>query len=1306
MTQTKSVFNQFIGKYQLSKTLRFELKPVGNTGKLLEGNNIFSQDKRLAEQYEKAKPYFDELHRMFVKESFSKEKLKSLRTNSFADAYETILATAKKALTNEQKKQYADERKILLKEICRLLEETGNDWKNQYSDRETIGKNGKKKKIKFSSTGYKILTDEAVLHILMDNFPGESEIFSPFLGFFTYFYKFNETRENFYKDDGAGTAVATRAVENLERFLRNKHIVENEYGHRKKEIGLTDDEISVLTDIERYKNRFLQASIDEYNAIIGGRSETEKSVNKKVNEYRQKTGNKIPFLAKLHKQILGEKDKKEIVSIEDEKSLLEQLQSFSLESEKYNRVARELLMGVFKRRTKEFDLSKIFVSHSAVNTLSSKYFTDWTILKGALADTDFTSLAQIQNALNQSGETPATDLFKVEIQEKATFDKTRNHFNNFLAVFINEASDRINDCTATLNELKKDDFWKTGKIDPRKEKQTDRGTQQIGLITAYLNACRDAHRMVKYFALEKNKQWVEPEDGKDERFYGSYQEYYENYHFFPFYDACRNFLTKKPSDEGKIKLNFNNSQLLSGWDKNKEKEKLGVILRKDGTYYLGIINKDRNDIFDEKKHPEAYKVVDDSYEKMEYKLFPDPKRMIPKIAFAEGNKEAFCWTREIQDIKDEYARFQEEKMNDRNSWKKKFDQKKLSALIAYYQYCLIKGGYQKTFDFKWRKPEEYTGIGEFNDEIAHQNYRLRFVPVDSKYVDEKVERGELFFFKIYGKDFADGAKGIKNIHSLYFLQLFSSENLNLNPPALQMSGNAEIFYREPSVKDKDTIVTKKGTKIEKKDTEVYHYKRYTEPKVFFHVPISINAGAGKTPNPKQFNHGLNVKLLVKQAEDIKIIGIDRGEKHLAYYSVINQRGEILEQESLNKIEVKTKDGIKWIDYHKLLDDKEKERLANRQSWLPLRQIKDLKRGFVGHAVKKICDLVIQHDAIVVLEDLNMRFKQIRGGIERSVYQQFEKALIDKLGYLVFKDKTNIHTPGGILNGYQLSAPFVSFKKIGKQTGIIFYVQAAYTSVTDPVTGFRKNVYIGNSDSQDKIKRAVETFDAIGWDGKKQSYFFIYNPINFVSDKDKGNTYSKDWTIYANVPRILRQQNKLGRWTSKPENPNDMLVKLFETWKFENHKSTDMKAEILLKQKRRELTGKKEFDGKERDFWHSFIYIFNIILSIRNSFSKRPTVDDAGNVTAEGENIDFIASPVRPFFTTPSKYSKPNFANFENRFIGPTEAKKDFLADFNGDANGAYNIARKGIMILKRIQKNPEKPELYLNKKDWDEYVSG
>jgi len=43
-------------------------------------------------------------------------------------------------------------------------------------------------------------------------------------------------------------------------------------------------------------------------------------------------------------------------------------------------------------------------------------------------------------------------------------------------------------------------------------------------------------------------------------------------------------------------------------------------------------------------------------------------------------------------------------------------------LIAYYQQCLERGGYKEEFNLSWKQPNEYAGIGEFNNDIARQNY--------------------------------------------------------------------------------------------------------------------------------------------------------------------------------------------------------------------------------------------------------------------------------------------------------------------------------------------------------------------------------------------------------------------------------------------------------------------------------------------------------------------------------------------------------------------------------------------------------
>lgn len=61
-------------------------------------------------------------------------------------------------------------------------------------------------------------------------------------------------------------------------------------------------------------------------------------------------------------------------------------------------------------------------------------------------------------------------------------------------------------------------------------------------------------------------------------------------------------------------------------------------------------------------------------------------------------------------------------------------------------------------------------------------------------------------------------------------------------------------------------------------------------------------------------------------------------------------------------------------------------------------------------------------------------------------------LIDKLNCYVDKQK-DAEDIGGVLHPLQLTSKFESFRKLGKQSGWLFYIPAWNTSKIDPVTGF-------------------------------------------------------------------------------------------------------------------------------------------------------------------------------------------------------------------------------------------------------------
>jgi CRISPR-associated protein Cpf1 len=107
-----------------------------------------------------------------------------------------------------------------------------------------------------------------------------------------------------------------------------------------------------------------------------------------------------------------------------------------------------------------------------------------------------------------------------------------------------------------------------------------------------------------------------------------------------------------------------------------------------------------------------------------------------------------------------------------------------------------------------------------------------------------------------------------------------------------------------------------------------------------------------------------------------------------------------------------------------------------------------------------------------------------------------------------------------------------------------------------------------------------------------------------------------------------------------------------------------KNNLNLKENINNQIQEKNLDWK---FLDSLFFYFKLLNNIRNSNTK--------------EDKDIISCP-------------KCWYNSDDWFQWKT---------FNWDANWAYNIARKWIIILDRIDENWEKPDLFISNKDWDEF---
>ena len=431
-------------------------------------------------------------------------------------------------------------------------------------------------------------------------------------------------------------------------------------------------------------------------------------------------------------------------------------------------------------------------------------------------------------------------------------------------------------------------------------------------------------------------------------------------------------------------------------------------------------------------------------------------------------------------------------------------------------------------------------------------------------------------------------------------------------------------------------------------------KRFTLDHFEFHVPITVNFKGRCKENINELANDY-----IRKNKNIHIIGIDRGERNLLYFVMIDQHGKIVPgmQFSLNK--------IGNTDYHKLLEIREDERQRARQSWDTIEGIKNLKEGYLSIVIHEIATAMIRHNAIVVLEDLNFGFKRGRQKVEKQVYQKFEQMLIDKLNYLIDKE-AEPNESGGALKAYQLTSKFESFQKIGKQSGFLFYVPAWNTSKIDPVTGFA-NLFDTKYESVEKTKDFLNKFDTIQYNPNRDWFEFTFDYSKFTTKADGSR---KTWTACSTGNRIhtFRNPDKNNNWDNRELQVTAEFKRLFNLYNIDYRKN--LKKNILSQADKTFFYNEKA----NQDSPLGLLQLFNLMLQMRNSITNT--------------EIDYLISPIAD----------------ENGFYFDSRHADENLPQ-NADANGAYNIARKGLWMLEKIRSTPdEQLKLAMSNKDWLQFA--
>lgn len=528
--------------------------------------------------------------------------------------------------------------------------------------------------------------------------------------------------------------------------------------------------------------------------------------------------------------------------------------------------------------------------------------------------------------------------------------------------------------------------------------------------------------------------------------------------------------------------------------------------------------------------------------------------------------------------------------------------------------------------------------------------------VSESFINQLVDQGKLYLFKIWNKDFSKFSKGTPNMHTLYWKMLFDERNLA--DVVYKLNGQAEVFYRKCSLDIADTTVHPANHAIANKnkqndkqqstfDYEIVKDRRYTVDKFQFHVPITMNFKAIGKDNINE-----SVQEIIRNGGIEHVIGIDRGERHLLYLSLIDLKGNIVKQMTLNDIVNEYRGNYYITNYKDLLTEREGNRTEARRNWKKIENIKDIKQGYLSQVVHIISKMMVEYNAIVVLEDLNKGFMRGRQKIERSVYEQFEKMLIDKLNYYVDK-RTFAEEPSGLLHALQLTSKLESFKKLGKQSGCLFYILAWNTSKIDPITGF-VNLFDTRYTNADKARKFFSDFDSIRYNADKDWFEFAFDYNNFTTKADGTRTH---WTLctYGSRIRTSRNPAKLNQWDSQEVVLTDEFKKAFADAGIDIY--GNLKESICAL--------------KDKEYLKPLMDLMKLLLQIRNS--------------KIGSEVDYLLSPV----------ADENGQFFDSRHGGD-------LLPCDADANGAYNIARKGLWVIRQIQHSAEgkRPNLTMTNKEW------
>lgn len=1148
--------NQFTNLFQVHKTVKFDLRPIGKTAELINSNGfLVSDDKEKAMAYQVVKCLIDDYYQKEVIAPILDNIKDNKEWNGLLEKYDK----AKDGL----------ERNAISKKLAGVIDKskptkpTAKALYTPLKDYVLTLKNAELQLI-LKDLQY----DEVVIggKTLRAAWNKELKEFvelaiDKFKNFTPYFETLATNIEQVFS--GKKNGVAHRMVyQNLYTFIRNKKALDD--------LKIMVDEFSGEKEmlVGDFSYCLHQSGIDKYNKYIGQlvqRLKEYSDAHPKFSMWHKR-------FKKLNKQILSPQITPSWLpaAFTNDEMMVVAIRAFVNNTSPYLPALEEII-----RQIATYD-DHIFIYRKSLRSIAAQMTGDYTALDGSF---------EIPKSRSQ--------------KESLSLRWMSNEMKNKYFLYLN------NSLSSVLQSIKKSSSEAQDFLNLKKAGNNDyrRNNQASVCILRLMESYKQLYRLLRPLTGTGD------EDDRNEDFYGDFMPIVEALQpINNLFDSVRNWLTKASFSNDSYPVYLGKATLLDNWT-NKV-----VFLKKDGKYFFLMLNGIQKDELQGGSTFDT--IVYLPYSQAANRIDANLTRqfVFSKKPNASKGRNEPTMAKFVREHKAELAK-EWERIKD-GKYKVSDNKEEVEHAIRYFQKCLNMHPDYKNFDFGFLPAEEYDNYTSFVESLKGKLFRIEEKTASWECLIQLVEEGKVYLFQLYNKDYADNraSNSTSNLHTLYWESIYCQKNLLSYDFKLE---EPKLYFRE-----KADVVQKTGN--------IHSVPlRYQKPKIHIHIPILMNANARKSKDLNQ--------LVLEQIQNgyfSHIIGIDRGERNLLYYSVLDMNGNIVEQNSLNI--------INGINYHEKLMEKEVELDDERKKWKVRTGIRKLKEGYLGHAIHQLTNLIVEKNAILVLEDLSDSFKRDRQKIDMQIYQLFEKMLIEKLSFMVSKNVCDVNQEKSTFRALQLADPKIEMSKTGiKQNGIVFFVPPEYTSAIDPVTGFC-NLF--DRDCVKDIRNLFACFKSISYNSGKDWFEFkwdYHDVVRYTRLAQCATPYS--WVACSFGNRI--------EWSGS---------KSYHNLKCENVSLTSGFKALLDKYRVEYRSGEnlKELFGaiNKKDDIKELKRLFFLTLSLRN----KPDGD-----------TDYILSPVQDV----------NGAFFDSRSVN-----KESLPQLpeNGDANGAYNIARKGLLSINKL----------------------